>query len=149
MKLVIINGPNMNMLGIREPGIYGNTTYDALCAMIRAYCAEKGVETDFFQSNGEGEIVTRIHECYFEKADGIIINPAAYTHYSYAIYDALKTVSIPTVEVHISDIEKREDFRRHSVITPACVARIAGEGVNGYLHAADILTKRCANGHQG
>ena len=142
MKLEIINGPNMNMLGIREPNIYGTTTYSDLCGMIENYCKERGVDVHFFQSNCEGEIITRIHECYFEKVDGIVINPAAYTHYSYAIFDALKTVSIPTVEVHISDITKREDFRRNSVITPACVARIAGEGINGYMHAIDILVQK-------
>lgn len=142
MKIEIINGPNMNMLGIREPGIYGKTTYKDLCCMLEKYCGEKGVQPHFFQSNGEGEIITRIHECYFEKVEGIVINPAAYTHYSYAIFDALKTVNIPAVEVHISDIEKREDFRKNSVITPACVARIAGEGINGYMHAIDILVQK-------
>lgn len=142
MKIEIINGPNMNMLGIREPGIYGKTTYKDLCGMLEKYCGENGVQPHFFQSNCEGEIITRIHECYFEKVEGIVINPAAYTHYSYAIFDALKTVNIPTVEVHISDIEKREDFRKNSVITPACVARIAGEGINGYMHAVDILVHK-------
>lgn len=142
MKIEIINGPNMNMLGIREPDIYGSTTYSDLCDMIKKYCNERGVEPHFFQSNSEGGIIDRIHSCYFEKVDGIVINPAAYTHYSYAIFDALKTVSIPTVEVHISDIEKREDFRKNSVITPACVARIAGEGINGYMHAIDILVQK-------
>lgn len=142
MKIEIINGPNMNMLGIREPGIYGKTTYKDLCGMLEKYCGEKGVQPHFFQSNCEGEIITRIHECYFEKVEGIVINPAAYTHYSYAIFDALKTVNIPAVEVHISDIEKREDFRKNSVITPACVARIAGEEINGYMHAIDILVHK-------
>lgn len=139
MKIAVINGPNMNMLGIREPNIYGRTTYADLCKTIEEYCAKKGVEVEFFQSNGEGEIVSFIHKCYFDKTGGIVINPAAYTHYSYAIFDALKTVDIPAVEVHISDIEKREEFRRHSVVTPACKARIAGEGIPGYLHAVDIL----------
>ena len=142
MKIEIINGPNMNMLGIREPGIYGKTTYKDLCCMLEKYCGEQGVQPHFFQSNCEGEIITRIHECYFEKVEGIVINPAAYTHYSYAIFDALKTVNIPAVEVHVSDIEKREDFRKNSVITPACVARIAGEGINGYMHAIDILVHK-------
>ena len=142
MKLLIINGPNMNMLGVREPDIYGKTTYAELCDTISAYCKDLGVEAEFFQSNGEGEIITRIHQGYYDNTDGIVINPAAYTHYSYAIFDALKTVSIPAVEVHISDITKREDFRRNSVITPACVARIAGEGINGYMHAIDILVHK-------
>lgn len=143
MKIVVINGPNMNMLGVREPDIYGRTTYDDLCGIIRDHADEKGIETEFYQSNCEGDIVSRIHRCYFEKADGIVINPAAYTHYSYAIYDALKTVALPAVEVHISDINSRESFRHTSVTAPACVTSVIGKGIQGYNIAIDYLSDHC------
>ena len=140
MNILILNGPNLNLLGRREPSVYGDRSFDEYFQVLQKRYAKHDLE--YFQSNSEGGIIDRIHSCYFEKVDGIVINPAAYTHYSYAIFDALKTVSIPTVEVHISDIEKREDFRKNSVITPACVARIAGEGINGYMHAIDILVQK-------
>ncbi|MDE5618836.1 MAG: type II 3-dehydroquinate dehydratase [Clostridia bacterium] len=139
MKIKVINGPNMNMLGVREPDIYGKVTYDGLCENIKEYAARVGADVEFFQSNCEGEIIDCIHSCYYDKYDAIVINPAAYTHYSYAIFDAIKTVNIPTVEVHISDISSRESFRRHSVIVGACVAQVAGKGIEGYNEALDIL----------
>ena len=138
MKIVIINGPNLNMLGIREPGIYGEGTYNELLEFIREKADEMGVETDFFQSNSEGAIIDKIQECYGE-ADGIVINPGAYTHYSYAIHDAIKSVMIKAVEVHISDIHQREDFRKVSVTAPACIRQISGLGWDGYIEAIKEL----------
>ena len=138
-KILVLNGPNLNMLGIREPAIYGNQTYADLLNYIGNYAKDKGVEVLFFQSNHEGDIVDCIQECYFKKYDGIIINPGAFTHYSYAIHDAIKGVNIPTVEVHISDITAREDFRQVSVIKPACIAQIMGKGFDSYLEALDKL----------
>ena len=140
MKLLVINGPNLNMLGIREPGIYGNSTYADLLAMIQKYCDEKNIDVEFFQSNHEGAIVDKIQEAYGKK-DGIVINPAAYTHTSIAILDALKTVAIPTVEVHISDISAREEFRHHSFVSPACIKTIKGLGFPGYIAAIKELEK--------
>lgn len=141
MKVLVINGPNLNMLGIREPDIYGKQTYDALVDEVAAYASERGVEIAFFQSNHEGALVDAIQQAYFDKVDGIILNPAAYTHTSVAILDALKAVAIPTVEVHLSDINSRDEFRRHSYVTPACVATICGKGFQGYLEAIDTLLK--------
>ncbi len=136
MKFLIINGPNLNLLGKREPGIYGDRTYDALCRMIRQHAGKNGSTADFFQSNHEGAIIDAIHA-----ADGvydaIIINPAAYTHYSYAILDALKAVDVPAYEVHISNIDQRESFRAVSVTAPACVGQLYGHGFDGYLMAMD------------
>ena len=136
MKFLIINGPNLNLLGKREPGIYGEQTYEALCLMITQHAQKHDSTADFFQSNHEGAIIDAIHE-----ADGvydaIIINPAAYTHYSYAILDALKAVSVPAYEVHISHIDQRESFRAVSVTAPACVGQICGLGFEGYLRAMD------------
>lgn len=138
MKILVINGPNLNMLGIREPSVYGNQTYQALCDLINAYCDEKGIEVKIFQSNSEGAIVDEIQNA-FNVFDGIVINPAAYTHTSIAILDALKAVSIPTVEVHISDVSKREAFRSISYVREACVGSVIGHGFNGYLEAINIL----------
>ena len=138
MKIRVINGPNINMLGIREPDIYGRTTYDDLVRMILKHGEETGVEVEVLQSNHEGDLVTYIQEC-FQKVDGIVINPGAYTHTSIAILDAAKSVSVPTVEVHISKVEEREDFRQISYIRKACVKTITGHGVNGYLEAMDFL----------
>ena len=138
MKIRVINGPNINMLGIREPDIYGRTTYDDLVRMILKHGEETDVEVEVLQSNYEGDLVTYIQEC-FQKVDGIVINPGAYTHTSIAILDAAKSVSIPTVEVHISKVEEREDFRQISYIRKACVKTITGHGVNGYLEAMDFL----------
>lgn len=141
-KFLIINGPNLNMLGIREPGIYGKMTYPELCAYIKEEANHIGIETEFYQSNHEGAIIDQIHDSY-GKIDGIIINAGAYTHYSYAILDALKSVGIPAAEVHISDIGSREEFRKISVIRPACCFCIAGRGYIGYIDAikelADII----------
>lgn len=142
MNIVVINGPNLNMLGIREPALYGSGTYADLCHKIGAYCAEKGIAVDFYQSNHEGDLVDRIQKAYFDGADGIVINPGAYTHTSIALLDAVKAVCIPTVEVHISKLEEREAFRQISYIRAACVATVSGKGFDGYLEAIDILEKR-------
>ncbi|MCR4594038.1 MAG: type II 3-dehydroquinate dehydratase [Clostridiales bacterium] len=135
MKILVINGPNLNMLGIREPGIYGNATYDDLCEKIYGEAEKLNMDVEIFQSNFEGEIVSKIQEAYFDHIDGIIINPAAYTHTSIAILDALKAAAIPAVEVHISDINEREDFRRISYAGMACEEHIVGHGFDGYLEA--------------
>lgn len=139
MKLYILNGPNLNMLGIREPNHYGKTTYSDLCDMITAHCNEKGIESVLYQSNHEGDLVDKIQEAYFKGADGIVINPGAYTHTSIALLDAVKSTSLPTVEIHISALETREAFRQVSFIREACIETITGEGVQGYLHAIDDL----------
>ncbi len=138
MKILIINGPNLNMLGIREPGIYGNSTLADLKRLVIEHCDGKNVQLDFFQSNHEGAIVDRIQEAY-GRFDGIVINHAAYTHTSVAILDALKAVGIPAVEVHLSDISTREEFRHHSFISPVCIATIKGKHFQGYLEAVDLL----------
>ena len=142
MKILVINGPNMNMLGIRQPEIYGRTTYEDLKAMISAEAERLGVAVDFFQSNHEGALVDAIQQAYFDKVDGIVINPGAYTHTSVALLDAIKAVSIPTVEVHISDPDAREAFRRISYIREACVATIKGRGLEGYLEALRLLAEK-------
>ena len=139
MHILVINGPNLNMLGIRQPEIYGHTTYQDLLEMIRAEADQLGVEVNFFQSNHEGALVDAIQQAYFDKVDGIVINPGAYTHTSVALLDAVKGVSIPTVEVHISDPDTREEFRRISYIRAACVATVKGHGLNGYLEALHLL----------
>ena len=144
MNILVINGPNMNMLGIRQPEIYGRTTYQDLVAMIRQEAERLGVTVSFFQSNHEGALVDAIHQAYFDKVDGIIINPAAYTHTSVALLDAVKAVAIPTVEVHVSDPDSREDFRHISYIREACVATISGHGLQGYLEALDLLCQQQA-----
>lgn len=141
MKILVINGPNINMLGIREKNIYGSKSYDDIVNFIKSAAKEKGVETEFFQSNHEGDIVDRIQKAYFENFDGIIINPAAYTHTSIAILDALKAVSIKTVEVHLSDISLRESFREKSLISQACEKTIMGKGFEGYKEALDYFIK--------
>ena len=137
-RLLVINGPNLNLLGTREPEIYGTQTHEDWQQMVLAEAEARGIIADPFQSNHEGEIIDRLHAA-MEKYDGIVINPAAYTHYSYAIHDALKAINLPAVEVHISDISTREEFRRHSVTAAACVAQVSGEGFAGYAHAMDIL----------
>lgn len=134
MKLLIINGPNINMLGIREPGIYGKQDYAALLSLIDKTCRENSIEYEHYQSNHEGDIVDKIQSAY-GKFDGIVINPAAYTHTSVAILDALKAVAIPTVEVHISDVSTREEFRRHSFVSLAAVKTIIGHGLDVYSEA--------------
>ena len=142
MKILVINGPNLNMLGIREPALYGSGTYDALCKQIRAYCDEKSIGVEFYQSNHEGDLVDAIQKAYFDGADGIVINPGAYTHTSIALLDAVKSVCIPTVEVHISKVEEREAFRQVSYIRAACIATITGKGFAGYLEAIDALMEK-------
>ena len=140
MKIYIINGPNLNMLGIREPDKYGQQSYSSLIDELKAYCEDRGIEAIFYQSNHEGDLVDKIQEAYFEGANGIVINPGAYTHTSIALLDAVKAVSIPTVEVHISNLAEREDFRQISYIRKACVKTIAGHGVKGYFEAIEYLT---------
>ncbi len=141
MKILVLNGPNLNLLGIREPGIYGSETYRDLLEKIAAHAQTRGVSVDFFQSNHEGALVDRIQEAY-GNTDGIIINPGAYTHTSIALLDAVKAVGIPTVEVHISDVARREPFRSVSYIRAACVGSIIGHGTDGYLEAMDLLIER-------
>ncbi len=138
MKLLVINGPNINMLGVREPQIYGKDTYKSLCKKIKAHAKMRGIKVRLFQSNSEGALVSCIQSAY-KKFDSIIINPAAYTHTSVALLDALKAVGIPTVEVHISDISSREDFRGISYVRQFCIKTISGQGINGYLQAIDYL----------
>ena len=138
MKILVINGPNLNMLGIREPDHYGKETYADLIKKIEYHCAQKGVDVELFQSNHEGDLVDKIQDAY-QNVDGIVINPGAYTHTSIAILDAVKAVGIPTVEVHISKVEEREDFRQISYIRLACVKTITGHGTDGYLEAIDFL----------
>ena len=142
MKIYIINGPNLNMLGIREPAHYGTVSYTGLCDMISDYCRARGIEPIFYQSNHEGALVDKIQEAYFEGACGIVINPGAYTHTSIAILDAIKATSLPAVEVHISDIDSREDFRRVSYIRAACELTICGHGVKGYTEAIEYLKEK-------
>ena len=139
MKISVINGPNLNMLGIREPDHYGKTTYEELVKGLDKYCKESGVEAVFYQSNHEGALVDKIQEAYYEGADGIVINPGAYTHTSIALLDAVKSVALPTVEVHISKVEEREDFRQTSYIRAAAVKTVSGKGVAGYYEAIDYL----------
>lgn len=141
MRILVINGPNINMLGIREPDIYGKNTYVDLCTLINDYAAEKGVEVKLFQSNHEGDIVDEI-QAAFGKFDGIVINPAAYTHTSVAILDALKSVALPAVEIHISDVSSREDFRQISYAGMACEKSFIGMGFDGYLRGIDYLIER-------
>ncbi len=144
MKLLVLNGPNINMLGIREPSIYGSDTYADLCHMIEAHAKKIGAEVKLYQSNHEGCLVDEIQAAYGQ-FDGIVINPAAYTHTSVALLDALKAVGIPTVEVHISDVSKREDFRQVSYVRAYCCKTIAGHGFRGYLEAMDLLAEMAAN----
>ena len=139
MKIYVINGPSLNMLGVREPDIYGKTTYAELVSLIKEHCAMRGVEAVIYQSNHEGDLVDKIQEAYFEGAFGIVINPAAYTHTSIALLDALKAVSLPAVEVHISDVDAREEFRHVSYVRAAVKKTICGKGVKGYLEAIDYL----------
>ena len=139
MKILVINGPNINMLGIREPGIYGSNSFAELLALIKQTATAENLEIDQYQSNHEGCLVDKIQEAYFEGADGIVINPGAYTHTSIALLDAVKAVNLPTVEVHISDVTKREKFRQKSYIRNACVKTISGMGIEGYIDAINYL----------
>ena len=141
MKILVINGPNLNMLGIREPELYGRTTYDDLIAMIEDHCEKKNIEVKCLQSNHEGDLVDFIQGAFFDGTDGIVINPGAYTHTSVAILDALKAVSIPAVEVHITDIDEREPFRKVSYISSYCSKSVIGKGIEGYIEAIDFLAE--------
>ncbi len=147
MKFLVLNGPNLNFLGIREPAIYGRETYGDLCRKVETYAREQGVAVEIFQSNHEGALVDKIQEA-FGKVDGIVFNPAAYTHTSVALLDALKAVAIPTVEVHLSDVSKREDFRQVSFVRAACFATVCGMGTAGYLKAVDLLLEKLRNEDQ-
>lgn len=141
MKILVINGPNLNMLGIREPDVYGKTTYKDLCETINNFALINGVDVEIFQSNHEGAIVDKIQAAY-GNTDAIVINPAAYTHTSVAILDALKAVSIPAVEVHISDVSAREDFRQISYVREFCEKTICGHGINGYIEAIEHFIEK-------
>lgn len=142
MKLLILNGPNLNLLGLREPDIYGRQNYAALVRFCEDTCREADISCKVFQSNHEGALVDAIQQAYFDRVDGIVINPAAYTHTSVALLDAVKAVGIPTVEVHVSDPDSREDFRHVSYIRAACIATIRGHGLPGYLEALHLLCER-------
>lgn len=146
MKLFILNGPNLNMLGIREPEHYGKTTYTDLERIVKAHCEKLNVECVVFQTNSEGGLVDKIQQAYFDNADGIVINPGAYTHTSIAILDAVKSTRLPCIEVHISKVEEREDFRQISYIRSACVKTITGKGIQGYLEAIDFLVNADKHG---
>lgn len=140
MKLLVLNGPNLNFLGIREKGIYGTESYESLVAQLRKKAESEGHELEIFQSNHEGEIIDKIQEAYYNKIEGIIFNPGAFTHYSYAIRDALASIQAPVIEVHISNVHKREEFRHTSVTAPVCTGQIVGLGLKGYELAFDYLT---------
>ena len=144
MKILVINGPNINMLGIREKGIYGSGTYEDLINFIKDFCIKENIEVEFYQSNHEGCLVDKIQEAYFNKTEAIVINPAAYTHTSIAILDALKSVNIPTVEVHLSNIYEREEFRHISYPGMACIKQIYGKGFEGYKEAIILLKEHLA-----
>ena len=141
MKFLVLNGPNLNMLGIREPEVYGKNTYEELLNMINEHAKKIGVEVECYQSNHEGDLVEQFHKAYFDNVDGIVINPAAYTHTSVALLDAVKAVAIPTVEVHITYIDKREDFRQINYIRKAVIYAISGQGFDGYIQALDHLVE--------
>lgn len=138
MKILVLNGPNLNLLGQREPGVYGTESYEALCAMVREHGAQRGAQVDCFQSNHEGDLIDTIHAAN-GVYDAIVFNPGAFTHYSYALHDALKAVQTPCIEVHISNVHQREEFRHKSVTAPACVGQICGLGLKGYLLAMDYF----------
>lgn len=142
MKILVLNGPNINMLGIREPEIYGKSTYEDLINLIKNYCENKKIEVSFYQSNHEGALVDEIQKAYFDKIDGIVINPASYTHTSVAILDALKATQIPTCEVHISDVSNREEYRQISYVGEYCFSTITGLGFDGYLRAIDAIWEK-------
>ena len=139
MKVMVINGPNLNMVGVREKGIYGSKDFNDICEYIKKSAKIRNIDITLLQSNVEGEIINFIHKAYYEKYDAIIINPGAYTHYSYAIFDAIKAVNIKTVEVHLSNIHAREEFRHKSVTAPACIGQICGFGEKGYVLAMEAI----------
>ena len=142
MKLLLLNGPNLNFLGIREKGVYGTEDYGYLVRMMKEKAEREGHELDIYQSNVEGGLIDKIQEAYYNGTEGIIINPGAFTHYSYALRDALSSVEIPKVEVHISNVHKREEFRHTSVTAPVCDGQVLGLGLKGYALAMDYLTGR-------
>lgn len=142
MKILVLNGPNINFLGIREKGIYGTQDYSFLTAMLNDKAAKEGHEIEVFQSNYEGALIDKIQAAYHDGTEGIIINPGAFTHYSYAVRDALASIEIPKIEVHISNVHKREEFRHLSVTAPVCTGQVAGLGLKGYALAMDYLTGR-------
>ena len=142
MKLLVLNGPNINFLGIREKGIYGTQVYEYLVSMLEKKAEAEGHEIEVFQSNYEGAIIDKIQAAYHDGTEGIIINPGAFTHYSYAVRDALSSIEIPKVEVHISNVHKREEFRHTSVTAPVCTGQVVGLGLKGYALAMDFLTGR-------
>ena len=146
MKIMLLQGPNLNFLGIREKNIYGKENYKSICDTMTECAASRNVELVCFQSNSEGEIIDAIQKCYFEKFDGVIINPGAYTHYSYAIFDAIKSVNLPFVEVHLSNIHTREEFRKTSVTAPACIGQICGFGAYGYKMALEYFLNNSISG---
>ncbi len=139
MKILVINGPNINFLGIREKGIYGEQSFEYLLHLLEDKARKEKIEIETFQSNGEGEIIDRIQKAYYDEVDGVIINPGAYTHYSIAIRDALASIEVPKIEVHISNVHKREEFRHISVTAPVCTGQVVGLGLQGYLLAVDYL----------
>lgn len=145
MKILVMNGPNINFLGIREKGIYGTKDFNSLLKMLDNKAQETGIFIETYQSNCEGEIIDRIQKAYYDRVDGIIINPGAYTHYSYAIRDALASIEVPMIEVHISNVHKREEFRHTSVTAPVCTGQIVGLGLQGYLLAVDAILELAAN----
>jgi 3-dehydroquinate dehydratase-2 len=142
MKILILNGPNLNFLGIREKGIYGSEDYSTLGASLKEKAEKEGHELEIYQSNYEGGLIDKIQEAYHNKTEGIIINPGAFTHYSYALRDALASVEIPKIEVHISNVHKREEFRHQSVTAPVCTGQVVGLGLKGYALAMDFLTDK-------
>lgn len=142
MKLLVLNGPNINFLGIREKGIYGTEDYKTLVQMLEDKASREGHEIQVFQSNYEGAIIDKIQEAYHQGVEGIIINPGAFTHYSYAVRDALASIEVPKIEVHISNVHKREEFRHVSVTAPVCTGQVVGLGLKGYALAMDYLTER-------
>ncbi|MDO5789120.1 MAG: type II 3-dehydroquinate dehydratase [Fusobacterium sp.] len=144
MKIMVLNGPNINFLGIREKEVYGSQNYEEMCQYIKKNI-KKEIELEIYQSNIEGELINLIQKAYFDKFDGIVINPGAYTHTSIALYDAIKSVNIPTVEVHISNIHKREEFRHKSFTAAACIGQICGLGSNGYILAIEFLYNKIIN----
>ena len=144
MRILVINGPNLNFLGIREKGVYGTQDYNYLLEILSSKAKEKQIELETYQSNIEGEIINRIQKAYYDHVDGIIINPGAYTHYSIAIRDALASITVPKIEVHISNIHQREEFRHKSVTAPVCTGQIAGLGLQGYLLAIDAILELSA-----
>ena len=144
IKIMVLNGPNINFLGIREKDVYGTQTYEEMCSYIKENI-RNDIELSIYQSNIEGELINFIQKAYFEKYDALIINPGAYTHTSIALYDAIKSVNIPTIEVHLSNIHKREEFRHKSFTAPACIGQICGLGSDGYILAIEFSYKKLKN----